>query len=131
MSSFGERLKQLLKDNKVSQQWLADLLKVHKNTVYFWVNDKREPNLPTLRFISHFMDVDYTWLITGETPIQYAQRRDARKQILKISDSKEKYLTEDQKDLEDLVSKIFKLNREEFELVKNLVDRLNKSEGKG
>ena len=122
IESFGDRLSVILKREGFSQKDLAKLLGVHINTVSQWVRGMREPNLTILRFISHYLNIEYTWLITGETPVQYAARRQTRKLVL--ADEKAVYGEPTEKEIENLVAKIVNLDNSSRNLVKELVDKL-------
>jgi len=126
---FGNRLATILKREGCSQKDLAGLLGVHINTVSQWLRNINEPNLTTLRLISHYLDIEYTWLITGETPIEYAARKHTRKlllhgEVLLLSDGKADYGEQTKKEVEDLVAKIVNLDPSSRKLVKELVNKL-------
>ncbi len=48
MTSFGERLKQLMEDQSISQRDLAAALNISKSTVSGYVNSYREPDFKSL-----------------------------------------------------------------------------------
>lgn len=59
--SFGQRLKQLLRENRISQRQLARDLNMAPTTLSGYANDRREPNFFTLiQFADYFqVSVDY------------------------------------------------------------------------
>lgn len=59
--SFGQRLKQLIRENHMTQRQLAGELSMAPTTLSGYANDCREPDLPTLiRFADYFqVSVDY------------------------------------------------------------------------
>lgn len=62
MKIFGDRLKELRKDKKLTQNELAKQLKVSGNTVYSWENDKQEPSMATLLKLSEIFEVSLDFL---------------------------------------------------------------------
>lgn len=61
MSAFAERLKELRKQNNITQVQLAEKLGVSKGTVAMWEIGKREPNFETVNILSDIFDkrMDY------------------------------------------------------------------------
>lgn len=59
---FGEKLKELRKAKSISQQQLADLLKVGQSTVAMWEKGKNNPEYNTLLKISQFFSVSTDYL---------------------------------------------------------------------
>ena len=55
-NTFGKRLKELRLEKGLSQQKLGELLGFCNQTVSFWENGNREPDLDTLVEIAHFFD---------------------------------------------------------------------------
>lgn len=62
MKIFGERLKELRNDRKLTQQQLAKELNVSGNTVHSWETDKQEPSMTTLLKLSNFFNVSLDYL---------------------------------------------------------------------
>ena len=62
MKIFGERLKELRLERKLTQNSLAKTLNVSGNTVYAWENDKQEPSMPTLLKLSEIFGVSLDYL---------------------------------------------------------------------
>lgn len=54
---FGKRLKLLRNEKGLSQQKLGKLLGFCNQTISFWENGEREPDLDTLLQIAHFFEV--------------------------------------------------------------------------
>lgn len=65
---FGERLKELRKENNMLQKDLAKLLNVHNTTVSAWETGDNEPDLKTLAQIAKIFAVttDYLLGLTDE-----------------------------------------------------------------
>ena len=60
---FGKRLKELRLEKGLSQQKLGELLGFCNQTISFWENGSREPDLDTLVEIAHFFDVSIEELL--------------------------------------------------------------------
>ena len=63
--TFGERLYELRKNKNISQEELAELLDVSRQTISKWENDKAYPEMTRLFFISEYFDVSLDYLIRG------------------------------------------------------------------
>lgn len=68
MSNFSERLRELRNSRKLSQQNLADELKISKSSVNMYERGEREPGIETLENIADFFNVDMDFLI-GKTDV--------------------------------------------------------------
>lgn len=60
---FGERLKQLRKEKKVSQKTLADTLFISQQAIAKWESDKSSPNPETVRKIAEYFNVSTDYLL--------------------------------------------------------------------
>ena len=54
---FGKRLKELRVNKGISQQKLGEDLGFCNQTISFWENGSREPDLDTLVKISHYFEI--------------------------------------------------------------------------
>lgn len=54
---FGKRLKELRIESGLSQQKLGEILGFCNQTISFWENGSREPDLDTLVAIAHFFKI--------------------------------------------------------------------------
>jgi transcriptional regulator with XRE-family HTH domain len=63
--TFGERLYELRKIKNVSQEELAELLDVSRQSISKWENDKAYPEMTRLLFLSDYFDVSLDYLILG------------------------------------------------------------------
>ena len=63
--TFGERLYELRKDKNISQEELADLLDVSRQSISKWENDNAYPEMTRLLFMSDFFNVSLDYLIRG------------------------------------------------------------------
>ena len=66
MASFATRLKELRTEAKLTQQDLADIIKVSKSTISMYENGKRLPEYETLEAIADCFNVDMDYL-TGKS----------------------------------------------------------------
>lgn len=60
---FGERLKELRIEKGFSQQKLGEILGFCNQTISFWENGSREPDLDTLLSIAHYFEVTLEYLL--------------------------------------------------------------------
>jgi len=63
MNSFAKNLKELMKENRTSQDKLAKYLNVNQRTVSKYVNNKIEPSFDTLIKIAKFFEVRTDYLL--------------------------------------------------------------------
>ncbi len=69
MASFSERFKQLRQERGLTQQELADVLKISKSSVNMYERGEREPGFETLEAIADFFNVDMNFLL-GKSPVE-------------------------------------------------------------
>lgn len=63
--TFGERLYELRKGKNVSQEGLAELLDVSRQSISKWENDKAYPEMTRLLFMSDYFSVSLDYLMRG------------------------------------------------------------------
>ena len=63
MRIFGERVKQTLKENGLTQRQLAEILNVQTSTLCEWLNDRNEPPMQTIVDIAFALDVSTDYLL--------------------------------------------------------------------
>lgn len=68
MNIFGERMQELRKDLKITQDDLATTLNVSKNAISSWERGIREPNTAMQKQIADILNTTVSYLI-GETNI--------------------------------------------------------------
>ncbi len=66
--TFGEKLRRLLKQQRLSQQELADALDIPRNTVWRWVNDKTTPESNKLQSLATLLHVSVDDLLNNSAP---------------------------------------------------------------
>ncbi len=59
-------LRQIRKQRKMSQQWVATQLHISRESLSYYENGKREPSLDLLVKMSEFFNVSIHYLITGK-----------------------------------------------------------------
>lgn len=68
---FGERLKELRRNNKLTQQELANTLKVSASTIGMYEQGRRSPDTGTLNQVAEHFDVSVDWLL-GRTDFSHS-----------------------------------------------------------
>lgn len=72
MSRFHLRIKELRISRKLSQQELADALKISKSSINMYERGEREPGLDLLEAIADFFNVDMDYLMgKSDNPQKY------------------------------------------------------------
>lgn len=66
MSTFGERLRKLRKEKKLSQKEFGKLFDLSESTIGMYERDERKPDYDTLKRIADFFDETIDYLITGK-----------------------------------------------------------------
>lgn len=66
---FGERLRQLRKENDISAEKLAQILDINKSTISRYETGKRDPYMPFVQKIAAYFNVSIDWL-SGESEIR-------------------------------------------------------------
>ena len=65
-NTFGLRLIEIRKKANISQEELAELLDVSRQSISKWENDKAYPEMTRLIFISDYFKVSLDYLMRGE-----------------------------------------------------------------
>ena len=63
--TFGERLYELRNKKNISQEDLAEVLDVSRQSISKWENDKAYPEMTRLLFMSEYFDVSLDYLMRG------------------------------------------------------------------
>jgi len=63
MTTFARRLKDLRESKNISQQELADDLKVAKSTISMYEQGKRQPNFELQEALADYFNVDIDYLV--------------------------------------------------------------------
>lgn len=68
--SFSDKIKQIRKDNNLTQQDLADRLFVTRQAISSWENEKAFPDFQLLLTISNMFDISLDELVKGDQKLQ-------------------------------------------------------------
>lgn len=71
--TFGERLYELRKHKNISQEELAELLDVSRQSISKWENDKAYPEMTRLLFMSEYFDVSLDYLMRGAENVEHKE----------------------------------------------------------
>ena len=112
--SFGERLKRLRVEKGLSQQELADILKVNRATLGNWEIDRTSPGYTTLCKIAKYFNVTIDYLLNGEP--------------VKVGDDGMPYIVMSPEEIE-LFAEIKQLSEEDKMMVYSLVNHLRRKKG--
>lgn len=63
---IGKRLKEFRKKQKITQQQMAFLLQISRNTLLLCEKGEANLNMQSLIFMGNFLGMDLNWLITGK-----------------------------------------------------------------
>lgn len=110
MTTFGEKLRQLMENNNVKQQELADKLNVKRGSVSNWTTNRRCPDAETIVKIADYFNVTVDYLLK-DTEIE-------SKEFEKIKELKEDYSE---------IENLYESYKELDEKNKNLIDSLIKT----
>lgn len=66
MNKFSQRLKELRKENKLTQKQLAEKLNVTDDCIYYWENNRSEPSIDYLISLANIFNVSIDYLV-GKT----------------------------------------------------------------
>jgi len=110
MSVFADRLKQVRKENNVTQAELAKVVNKSRVTVTAYETDSRLPDIETTAAIADFFNEDINWLL-GRTDIRVSSA-DIPDEVLMLAESYSR-LTSDEKKLvkaliDSLANKVIK-----------------------
>lgn len=61
--SFGDILRELLRDRGITQKQLATKLNIAASTLGNYIQDSREPDFETLKLLADFFDVSIDYLL--------------------------------------------------------------------
>lgn len=93
MTTFGEKLRQLMENNNVKQQELADKLNVKRGSVSNWTTNRRCPDAETIVKIADYFNVTVDYLLkdTGIKSNELEELKDLKGDYSEIEDLYESY----------------------------------------
>lgn len=69
METWQDRVRSVMKEKRVTQDSLTDVLGVStRGAVGHYLSGRREPSASQLKVLAQFLDVDIDWLLTGKGP---------------------------------------------------------------
>ncbi len=63
MNGFGEKIKDLRKEKGFTQKELAEKIGQAQSTVFYWEQNKQEPNISSLKKLCEIFDVSADYLL--------------------------------------------------------------------
>ena len=82
---YGERLKKLRENRKLSQQQLAEKLNINRSTYARYELSQTQPDYETLQKLADFYDVSTDYILTGiDSKLTEKDERDIAKRMEKI-----------------------------------------------
>ncbi len=63
MVEFGEKVKELRLSKGLTQKQLAKELEQAQSTIFYWEQNKQEPNISSLKKLCEFFDVSADFLL--------------------------------------------------------------------
>lgn len=73
MATFGERLKKLRTEKKITQQELATILNINKSSISRYEKDQQIPEIKLLETIADYFDISLDYLL-GRSDIMFGER---------------------------------------------------------
>lgn len=128
--TVGEKIKQLRKDNKITQTELGKILNVEKSTISMYENNNTQPPIQTLSTIAKYFNVTTDYLLGNETKNKEQNSQDKDEKDIAKSMKKLKEQLKEQQGLmfdgEPLDDTTIELLLEELERQERLVKKINK-----
>lgn len=128
--TVGEKIKQLRKDNKITQTELGKILNVEKSTISMYENNNTQPPIQTLSTIAKYFNVTTDYLLGNETKNKEQNSQDKDEKDIAKSMKKLKEQLKDEQGLmfdgEPLDDTTIELLLEELERQERLVKKINK-----
>jgi transcriptional regulator with XRE-family HTH domain len=87
--SFGNRLYELRKSRNISQEELAELLDVSRQSISKWENDKAYPEMTRLLYMSDYFGVSLDYLMRGVEKDEHHEEASTAFQSKKYADGLE------------------------------------------
>lgn len=85
--SIGTRLRQLRKENHLTQDQVAEICEVTKSMVSFWESGTNQPTIEKLLRLRTRLDFSMDWLITGQIADYSTRMRPAVKSLLRVAEN--------------------------------------------
>ncbi len=110
MNTFGNRLKESLKEKRIKSIELAEVAGVSKSAISFYINDKSFPNQDFFRALKKLIpELNLNWLLIGDGMMlesgEHPKELSALQKELKESKARERELTDALVNMSRLVGK--------------------------
>lgn len=102
--TVGEKIKEIRKSKKITQQELAEKCNLSKNALWNYENNKRTPNIDVLTKISNALEININLLLDEKKYLDYLVRQSLKSEI----DGVDNNSIEDQKKIKEIVSEAFR-----------------------
>ena len=112
--NLGERLKELRKRERLTQEMVADKLKISRSRYANWENNESSPGYSMLKKLAQIYDVSVDYLLNGEP--------------LKVSEAGTPYIVLTPEEM-DLFVELKQLSEEDRKMVYSLVIHLRRKRG--
>lgn len=124
MSTFGENLKRIRKERRITQSEISKAVGVERSSIGKYETADVIPSIDVLKKIAEFFGVSVDYLVNGEKE-NISQKEDAEEQYY-IDNEVQRIAQEihDDQDLRILFSASRNLNKEDIKFVVDMVERL-------
>jgi len=116
---INERIKQIRKENKLSQENFGKSLGVSRDVINNIENNRVEPKELFINYLCKSFNINKKWMVTGKGEIYRISKEEdlLGKALADIS------LSENE-NLQNIAKKLTQLNENHIELINNLIDNL-------
>ena len=114
-----DRLKQIRKDNKLSQSALGKLIGISSSQIACYETGYREITDRAINDICRELNINETWLRTGEGEMYVVSEQDEE-----LAEALAEISLSDNEKLKKIVQKLTKLNDKEIDTINDLIDLL-------
>lgn len=128
MEDFKDRLVQAMKSNVISRYKLAKECRISPSTVTNWITGVTAPDKSKIALVSHFLNVNEEWLLTGKgDPQIFSAEEPTDEEIEEYSNEWSVGMASEVAGDDDveLISRISKLPQEKVESILNKIHRQN------
>ncbi|MCL6446826.1 MAG: helix-turn-helix transcriptional regulator [Armatimonadetes bacterium] len=134
MNTFGQRLKVLREEKKLSQEELGKIFHLSQSTIAYYEKDKKQPSQKTLQKFADFFNVSVDYLLgrTNNPKPAYSNYFDTTMEEISSILSKNPHLLKffneiNQQDI-SLLEKIKTLSIKDRKLLETIIDHMTRKE---
>lgn len=120
---FASNLKYLRIKNNLTQQQLADKLKVDRTSIGYWETGKKEPKMETVIKLAEYFDVGKDIILTN-------LREQSKENDTKTDIEEWNYIysnSQNKEKLKSVMKKVSNLTDKDIDMVQNIIDTVIKS----